>query len=125
MTTPTAWAAARQAARVAAPIFRDFMIAALKDEPATEFRIPPGLRIYRVSAADRPAACPATSRRSDEAYKPGTEPGKQPDLGSQAAAGEDAAPVAASGEDDAGTAPPPPPTAAARGAPASGTGGLY
>ena len=109
---------------VAAPIFRDFMIAALKHVPATDFRIPPGLRVYRVSAA---TGLPVSGNEPAiyEAYKPGTEPGKQPDLGSQAAAGEDAAPVAASGEDDAGTAPPPPPTAAARGAPASGTGGLY
>ena len=36
---------------VAAPIFRDFMIAALKDAPATAFRTPPGMRLYRVSAA--------------------------------------------------------------------------
>ena len=36
---------------VAAPIFRDFMIAALKDAPATDFRIPPGMRVFRVSAA--------------------------------------------------------------------------
>ncbi len=36
---------------VAAPIFRDFMIDALKDTPAIDFRIPPGLRLYRVSAA--------------------------------------------------------------------------
>ncbi len=59
---------------VAAPIFRDFMIAALKNTPATDFRIPPGMRLYRVSAAtglpisgDEPAIY--------EAYKPGTEPG--------------------------------------------------
>ncbi|MGC2200350.1 MAG: penicillin-binding protein 1A, partial [Stellaceae bacterium] len=36
---------------VAAPVFRDFMIAALKDAPATPFRSPPGMRLYRVSAA--------------------------------------------------------------------------
>ncbi|HEY3908365.1 MAG TPA: penicillin-binding protein 1A [Stellaceae bacterium] len=63
---------------VAAPIFRDFMIAALKNTPATDFRIPPNMRLYRVSAAtglpisgDGPAIY--------EAYKPGTAPGKNPD----------------------------------------------
>jgi penicillin-binding protein 1A len=80
---------------VAAPIFRDFMIAALKNTPAIDFRIPPGLRLYRVSAAtglpvsgDEPAIY--------EAYKPGTEPGKSSHTPSQAGAGdEDASPDAA------------------------------
>ncbi len=60
---------------VAAPIFRDFMIAALKNAPVVDFRIPPGLELYRVSAAtglpvsgDAPAIY--------EAYKPGTAPGE-------------------------------------------------
>jgi penicillin-binding protein 1A len=34
---------------IVAPVFRDFMIAALKDAPATAFRPPPGLRLYRVN----------------------------------------------------------------------------
>src|SRR5437762_2745443 len=33
---------------LAAPIFRDFMLVALKDVPAKEFRTPPGLKMYRV-----------------------------------------------------------------------------
>jgi penicillin-binding protein 1A len=42
---------------VAAPVFRDFMIAALKDKSATPFRVPPGVRFVRVNAATgRPAA---------------------------------------------------------------------
>ena len=46
---------------VAAPVFRDFMIAALKDAPATAFRTPPGMRLYRVSAATGlPAGCRRT-----------------------------------------------------------------
>jgi penicillin-binding protein 1A len=125
---------------VAAPIFRDFMIAALKDSPVTDFRIPPGMRVYRVSAAtglpvsgDGPAIY--------EAYKPGTEPGKHPDLNSADATGEDGASVdsasdAGAGDNEnsetAGAGTPaagpnrssamlPPP----RGAPAGGTGGLY
>ena len=60
---------------VAAPIFRDFMIDALKDTPAVDFRIPPGLRLYRVSAA---TGLPVSGSGPAiyEAYKPGTEPGK-------------------------------------------------
>ena len=34
---------------VAAPIFRDFMTAALKDKPDTPFRIPEGVRLVRVN----------------------------------------------------------------------------
>ena len=60
---------------VAAPIFRDFMIDALKNTPAVDFRIPPGLRLYRVSAA---TGLPVSGNEPAiyEAYKPGTEPGK-------------------------------------------------
>jgi penicillin-binding protein 1A len=120
---------------VAAPIFRDFMIAALANTPATDFRIPPGMRLYRVSAAtglpisgDGPAIY--------EAYKPGTEPGKKPDLGLARADGEDGTPAeataAADGGDEAAATPAagarPDDSSAmlpARGVPAGGTGGLY
>ena len=73
---------------VAAPIFRDFMIAALANTPAVDFRIPPGLRLYRVSAA---TGLPVTGSEPAiyEAYKPGTEPGKNPNLGPQANSSSD------------------------------------
>ena len=120
---------------VAAPIFRDFMIAALANTPATDFRIPPGMRLYRVSAAtglpisgDGPAIY--------EAYKPGTEPGENPDLSPARADGEDGAPADATAAADGGDEAAATPAAGAkpdsgsamlpaRGAPASGTGGLY
>ena len=35
----------------AAPIFRDFMKVALKDKPATPFRVPPGIKLIRVDRA--------------------------------------------------------------------------
>jgi penicillin-binding protein 1A len=54
-----------------------------------------------------------------EAYKPGTEPGKNRDLGLQ---NEEEMPIAATGETE-GAAPPMP--LPRRGTPASGTGGLY
>jgi penicillin-binding protein 1A len=106
---------------VAAPIFRDFMIAALKDAPATAFRTPPGMRLYRVSAA---TGLPAGAGESAiyEAYKPGTEPGHNRNLGLQHVAGEDETPIASTGEMGAASQTVPPPV---RGAPASGTGGLY
>jgi penicillin-binding protein 1A len=111
---------------VAAPVFRDFMIAALKDKPATDFRIPPGLRLYRVSAA---TGLPVSGGEPAiyEAYKPGTEPGKTPDIakGGESASEESDTAIAAGGSDDSAIAPAAPPATAARGAPASGTGGLY
>ena len=62
---------------LAAPIFRDFMMAALKDAPAKEFRMPPGLRMYRVSPT---TGLPAGAGEPAiwEGYKPGTEPGWNP-----------------------------------------------
>jgi penicillin-binding protein 1A len=110
---------------VAAPVFRDFMIAALKDAPATAFRTPPGIRLYRVSAA---TGLPAGSGEQAiyEAYKPGTEPGKNRDFGlrarSREESSEDEMPIASTGETEGTPAPMASPR---RGAPASGTGGLY
>jgi penicillin-binding protein 1A len=106
---------------IAAPVFRDFMIAALKDAPPTAFRTPPGMRLYRVSAATGlpvGAGQPAIY----EAYKPGTEPGQNRNLGLQRTPGEDEEemPIAASREAEGEARPVP-----MRGAPASGTGGLY
>ena len=106
-----------------APIFRDFMIAALKDEPATAFRTPPGMRLYRVSAA---TGLPAGAGEPAiyEAYKPGTEPGKNRDRGLRSEPSEDEMPIASTGEAE-GTTMPMPMALPRRGAPATGTGGLY
>ena len=105
---------------VAAPIFRDFMIAALKDAPATEFRIPPGMRLYRVNPAHRPARRLGDGPAIYEAYKPGTEPGNNRDSVPSTArpAEADGVPVASTGDGEGMALP-------VRGAPASGTGGLY
>jgi penicillin-binding protein 1A len=60
------------AGQYAAPIFRDFMSVALKDKPATPFRVPPGIKLIRVD--------PRTGMRAGgeggilEAFKPGTAP---------------------------------------------------
>jgi penicillin-binding protein 1A len=56
----------------AAPIFRDFMQAALKEKPDTPFRVPPGIKLISID--------PKTGMRSSgagtilEAFKPGTAP---------------------------------------------------
>ncbi len=108
---------------VAAPIFRDFMIDALKNTPAVDFRIPPGLRLYRVSAA---TGLPVTGNEPAiyEAYKPGTEPGKNPNLGQQANSsprGDESAPADAAddGSSDAASSSVPPPSSSADMVPAN------
>jgi penicillin-binding protein 1A len=100
----------QQAAVVAAPVFRDYMIAATKDAPATEFRIPPGLQMVRVSPE---SMMPASGGESSVwfAYKPGTAPDKDRDIGLQGVPGEGSGMI--SGE------------SAPTRQPASGTGGLY
>ena len=62
-------------ASVAAPAFRDFMAAALADQPATPFRIPPGIELVRVNPTTGQLAGPNDKNVILEAYKPGTEPG--------------------------------------------------
>jgi len=98
-----------QAAVVSAPVFRNFMIAATKDAPATEFRIPPGLQMVHVN--------PDTLQPPENgegsiwiAYKSGTSPDSNRDMGLQGVPGEGSG-LISGGE-------------AAR-QPASGTGGLY
>lgn len=62
---------------VAAPIFRDFMKAALKDKPAVPFRIPPGIRLARIDAKTGRRAQPGDRYVIYEAFKPGTVPTSQ------------------------------------------------
>ena len=59
---------------VSAPIFRDFMKAALSDQPAIPFRIPPGIRLVRVNATTGLVARKGDRNVILEAFKPGTEP---------------------------------------------------
>jgi penicillin-binding protein 1A len=60
---------------LSAPIFRDFMTDALKDKPATPFRVPPGVRLVRVDYKTGERAMPGDAGPIIlEAFKPGTEP---------------------------------------------------
>ena len=83
---------------VAAPIFRDFMMAALKDKPAIPFRIPSGIRLVRVNAK---SGAPARYGDQDvilEAFKPGTVPsGDQLVLDGSMAAGAGSSATAGTG----------------------------
>jgi len=65
---------------VAAPIFRDFMAAALKGKPATPFRIPPNVRMVRINARTGKLARSGDKNVILEAFKPGTEPTGQSEV---------------------------------------------
>ena len=98
---------------IAAPVFRDFMIEALKDAPATPFRSPPELRrLHRVNPSTGELAA-AGGAATDQASKRGTERGTNRSLSVEGLSGN--------------------PTSQERplapdrtiGTPAAGTGGLY
>jgi penicillin-binding protein 1A len=59
---------------VAAPVFRDFMTAALEDKPAIPFRVPPGIRLVRVNTVTGLPAAHGDKNVILEAFRPGTEP---------------------------------------------------
>ncbi|MEZ6023500.1 MAG: penicillin-binding protein 1A [Hyphomonadaceae bacterium] len=60
--------------RIAAPVFRDFMREALRDTPATPFRIPAGVRLVRIDQQTGALPTGATESTLLEAFRPGTEP---------------------------------------------------
>jgi penicillin-binding protein 1A len=107
-----------EGAHNAAPIFRDFMAGALKDKPATAFRIPPGIRLVRVNAATGQLARPGDKTVIYEAFKPGTEPTGDSVVVNGYGASDGVQPASAPGDAPA-DAP------VSHGTPASGTGGLY
>jgi penicillin-binding protein 1A len=102
-----------QAAVVSAPVFRDYMMAVLKDAPPTEFRIPPGLQLIRVNpdTMEPPQGGEAAIYM---AYKPGTAPDKDRDLGLHGVPGEGGAAASADETNEP-----------IQRAPSHGTGGLY
>lgn len=59
---------------IAVPIVKDFMGAALKDAPATPFRVPPGLQLVRVDPETGRPASPGQRNAIWEGFIPGTEP---------------------------------------------------
>ncbi len=97
-----------QAAHYAAPIFRDFMGAALKDRPDTPFRVPECIKLIRVSVATGLRAGPGDANSLMEAFKPGQAP---PDYFSAGGVGGGARAAGVSPEADRAVG--------------AGTGGLY
>ncbi len=63
-----------QGASAAAPIFKDFMAAALSETPDVPFRIPAGVRLVRVDAESGLPARIGSGRTILEAFRPGSEP---------------------------------------------------
>lgn len=61
-------------ARVALPVFVDFMQKALHDKPATPFRIPKGVKFVRINQDTGFPTKSSDPRAIMEAFKPGTEP---------------------------------------------------
>ena len=85
---------------VSAPVFRDFMAAALDGKPAIPFRIPPAIRLVRVNAETGELARPRDKDVILEAFKPGTVPsGRSEVLEGQTwtAGGEGPAPATGTG----------------------------
>ena len=103
------------------PTFHPSTLPNLHPSIPPSFRTPPGMRLYRVSAA---TGLPAGAGEPAiyEAYKPGTEPGKNRDLGLRGEPSEEEMPIASTGETEGAAAPMALPR---RGTPATGTGGLY
>ncbi|CCQ74334.1 penicillin-binding protein 1A [Magnetospira sp. QH-2] len=87
---------------VAAPVFKSFMGAALKDQPTIPFRIPDGIRLVRINARTGKLARDSDSNVILEAFKPGTVPTAQSEAEEMDSR-----------------------TYGGSGAPALGTGGLY
>ena len=58
---------------VAAPIFRDFVAAALKDNPDIPFRVPPGVRLVRVNLKTGKPAKPGDKEVILEAFRKETD----------------------------------------------------
>jgi penicillin-binding protein 1A len=71
---PRSLGARESGTSVAVPVAKQMIAEALKDKPATPFRVPPGLRLVRVNPANGQLAQFSDSRAIWEAFLPGTEP---------------------------------------------------
>lgn len=71
---PKTLGAKESGSSVSAPLFRDFMMEALENEPATPFRIPPGVRLVRVNAETGRLAQLGDKKVILEAFLPDTVP---------------------------------------------------
>ena len=97
---------------IAAPVFRDFMISALKDVPATAFRPPQGLRLSHANQSTGSRAMPGGSAIDESGTAAGTNR-------SSVKGASGAIPIRSTSEERQLTPDRP------GGTPAGGTGGLY
>ena len=72
--TPRPMGKGNTGGHIAAPIFGDFMKAALADQPPVPFRIPPGIKLVRVNLKTGLRANPGDPQGILEAFKPNEEP---------------------------------------------------
>lgn len=91
--TPVPLGQGEGGARVAAPVFKDFMRDALADIPSIPFRVPPGVRLVRINTKTGLLARTGDKEVILEAFKPGTVPSAQ---------GEDSGPTLFENSDDLG-----------------------
>ena len=72
--TPTPMGKGNTGGRLAAPVFANFMKEALADQPASPFRIPPGIKLARVNLRTGLRAGEEDPQSIMEAFKPDEEP---------------------------------------------------
>ena len=72
--TPRSLGKGESGSSVAAPIFRDFMAAALAEAPAIPFRIPPGVRLVRIDPRTGALAAAGAKNAILESFRAGSEP---------------------------------------------------
>jgi penicillin-binding protein 1A len=110
---------------VAAPIFRDFMAAALANTPAMPFPTPAAAEMVRVGDVSGQPASAGGGDTVIEAFRPGTAPSQTgasaPPADDDQGYGASEASYDGGGVPPPGTVVPPPPD----GNPTGGTGGLY
>jgi penicillin-binding protein 1A len=71
---PRSLGAKETGSSVAVPIFRDFMARALADQPATPFRVPPGIKLVRVDSRTGAPAEPGERGTILEAFRADFDP---------------------------------------------------
>lgn len=72
--TPKPMGKGNTGGHIAAPIFGNFMKMALADKPAAPFRVPPGIKLVKISLKTGLRANPTDTDAIMEAFKPGEEP---------------------------------------------------
>jgi penicillin-binding protein 1A len=72
--TPRPMGKGNTGGHVTAPIFGSFMKAALADQPAIPFRVPPGIKLVRINLKTGLRAAPDDTTAIMEAFKPNEEP---------------------------------------------------